>query len=646
MLDRMRSWGRSTAVKALFVVLMVAFAFWGVGAGLAGRVKPVATVNGKRIFANEIDQEAERLRRTLSNIYGQNADAVLRNVNLRQEALNQIIEQRLIADEARHVGVRVSDESLANSIAADPKFQEDGAFSAQRYQQTLQDNELLPADYENMMRGSMMQDALRDMVEQGVQISDAEARHAYDLRNEKVALAYVVVPSNDFVAKISPTEKQVQDYFNAHKDDFREPERIKISYLDYDPTILAAKYTPTDKEIQDYYNSNLKKLYTHPDEVHARHILIEVQPGATAEQKASAKAKAEGILKQLQSGADFAKLAKQDSDDPATKMDGGDLGSFGRGQMIKPFEDAVFSMKPGELRLVETKFGFHVVKLDTLTPAHTDKLDEVRAKIIDALRNQTGSRMARQDLDEDVSAALAGTSLEDIAKKRGIEVIDTPAFSRAEAAAVVHNEKLVDSAFKMDVNQVRAVGGSKDAAPYLVKLIAREPAHVPPFKDIQTKVREACIKDMAEAQARAKAHDILKQLKTPDDFEKVAQANNLTIHRADSFLRSSESVPGIGSFPEVTEAAGVVPKVPGVIDRVMQNKGDAYVLEVTQRTLPSDEDWKNAQSDFISEYQERQRAEAWQHFIEALKARAKVTVDASQFAQGSSEPGAPPSDAL
>jgi len=378
MLDRMRSWGRSTAIKVLFVFLILAFAFWGVGAGLAGRVKPVATVNGKRILSSDLDRESDRLKRTLTQVYGASAESVLRNVNLRQEALNQIIEQRLIVDEARHVGIRISDESLAESIAADPKFQDQGNFDPQRYQDILQANDLLPADYEALMRGSLMQEALRQMVEQGVQVSDAEARHAYDLRNEKVKLAYLQIPYQDFVAKIAPTPKQVEDYYNSHKDDFREPERVKIEYLSYDPAVLAAKVSPSDKEIDDFYKSNLTKLYTHPDEVHARHILLEVPSGATPEQKASAKAKAEGILKQLQNGADFAKLAKEDSQDPATKLDGGDLGTFGRNQMIKPFEDAVFSMKPGELRLVETKFGFHVVKLDSISPAHVDKEPDVR----------------------------------------------------------------------------------------------------------------------------------------------------------------------------------------------------------------------------------------------------------------------------
>src|SRR5271166_1483771 len=178
MLDRMRSWGRSTTVKVLFGFLMIAFAFWGVGTGLAMRVRPVATVNGDRIVATEIDHESEQIKRTLTQIYGANAQQILRNVSLRQEALNQIIEQRLIADEARHLGIRVSDESLASSIAADPKFQEGGSFDPKRYEEILQDNNLLPSDYENSVRSSLMQDALRHMVDQGVQVSDADVRQA------------------------------------------------------------------------------------------------------------------------------------------------------------------------------------------------------------------------------------------------------------------------------------------------------------------------------------------------------------------------------------------------------------------------------------------------------------------------------------
>jgi peptidyl-prolyl cis-trans isomerase D len=642
MLDRMRSWGRSTAIKVLFGFLILAFAFWGVGAGLAMRVHPVASVNGSRILGSEIDNESEQIKRTLTQIYGPNAQQILHNVNLRQEALNQIIEQRLIADEARHLGIRVSDESLAGSIAADPKFQENGSFDPAKYENILQANDLLPSDYENMMRTSLMRDALLQMVNQGVQVSDADARHAFDLRDEKIKLAYFQIPYLDFVAKISPTSKQVEDYYNSHKDEFKEPERVKIAYLTYDLAILGGKVTPSDKEIAAYYQTNLKKLYTHPDEVHARHILIEVPEGATPQEKEKARAQAEDVMKQLRKGADFAKLAKQYSQDPSTRNEGGDLGSFGRGQMIKPFEDAVFSMKPGELRLVETKFGFHDVRLDSSSPAHVDKLQDVRPKIIEALRVDAGARVARQALDEDVSVAIGGGSLQDLAKKRGLEVVETPSFSTVDAAGVVHDQKLVDAAFKLDVDQVRAVPGEKGAAPYLVKLIAREPEHVPPLKDIEAKVRDAYIRSTAETQARLKAQDLLKQIKTADDFDKVAQANKLTVHHTDAFPRSSESVPDLGSFPEVTDAAGVVAKIPGIIDHVMENKGDAYIFEVTDRSAPSAEDWKTAQKDFTDDFVQQRRAEAWTRFIEALKSRAKITVDATQLAQGG--PGSGPID--
>lgn len=634
----MRSWGRSTAVKVLFIVLMVAFAFWGVGAGLAARVHPVASVNGSRVLGSDLDRESERLKNTLTQIYGANAQQILRSVNLRQEALNQIIEQRLITDEARHLGISVSDQTLADTIAADQKFQTDGHFDSQRYEEILQANNLLPSDYEASVRLSLIQDALQRMIEQGVQISEPEAREAYNLRNQKIRLAYIEVPAQDFVANISPTPKQVEAYYNSHKDEFREPERIKIAYIHYDPAILAAKVSPSDKDIEDYYKSNLRNRYTHPDEVHARHILIEVPSGATTDEKAKAKAKAEGILKQLQNGVDFAKLAKEDSQDPATRLQGGDLGSFGRGQMIKPFEDAAFSMKPGELRLVETRFGFHVVKLDSISPAHVDKLQDVRLQIIEALRAQTGQRMARQALDEDVTAALNGTNLPELAKKRGLELVETPPFSRAEGADVVHDQNLIDEAFKLDPGEVRAVGGGAGAAPYLVRLTTREPAHAPALKDIEAKVRDAYIRATAEAQARAKAQDLLKQIKSPADFDKLAQANKLTIHRTDSFQRSSESVPEIGSFPEVTDAAAAVARIPDVIDHVMQNKGDAYIFEVTERTAPSDEEWKAAQNDFTSELLQRRRAEAWTRFLDTLKSRATITVDTSQFGQGGSAP--------
>ncbi len=637
MLDLMRRHAYSWTIRVILTLVTVIFIFWGVGAGFFSQVHPIATVNGKRILANEVEREAEQLRRNLERVYGTNAAQVLRGINLRQEALQRIIEERLVADEARRVGIRVSNAVLQQRIAAQPAFQADGQFNFRQYEEVLRENDMLPNDFEASVRAEMEENALRQMVDQAVQVSDDEARHAYDLKNQLLSVAYIVLPYEDFIPKITATPQQVADFYKKNQEMFREPERIKIVYLRYDPLQLAARFVPTDKEIEAYYKRNLKTLFTHSEQAHVHHILVKVPEEASTGDKAVAKAKAESILAQLRKGADFGKLAKDYSDDPGSRATGGDLGTFGRGQMIKSFEDAVFSMHPGEFRVVETRFGFHVVKLDSLIPAHTDTLQEARGKIIETLRGQEGARMVREALNQDVTAALSGQSLEDIARKRGLEAKQTPPFSRDEALAVVHDQQLADTAFKLSTGQVRVVSGSVQS---LVKLIAREPSRIPPFKDVEIKVRAAYLTATAQAEARTRARALLDQIKSPADFDKVVEANNFKVHRTDPFKRSDHSVPGIGSFPEVTDAAGTLATVPGVIGRVMESKGDAYIFEVLSRTPPPEDQWKHDAASFTKEFLDNRRAEAWSHYLAELKSRTRITIDTNQLGGEAPSPSA------
>ena len=171
----------------------------------------------------------------------------------------------------------------------------------------LRNNNLQPSEYENAERDRMIADTLRNMIDTGVQVSDDEARHAYNLRNERIGLRYVEIPFSDFTAKISPTESQIADYYKKNAEQFREPERVKLVYVHYEPLVLAAKYTPPDKEIQDYYNRNAKTRFTHLEQVHARHILIAVPAGATDKEKAAAKSQG---ARSAQAGAIGGRLRK------------------------------------------------------------------------------------------------------------------------------------------------------------------------------------------------------------------------------------------------------------------------------------------------------------------------------------------------
>ena len=636
MLEGIRRYQYSWQVKSTFTVLAILMAFWGFGGGgMFNNIHPIATVNGRQILGDQVNREATQLRAAVQQIYGANAQAMLKAINIRQEAVDRLIEEQLIGEEARHLGISISDEALQAKIAKEPVFQRDGQFDFDTYQDVLRSNNLMPSEYETAERDRMIADTLRGMIDAGVQVSDDEARHAYNLRNEKIGLRYLEIPYSDFTAKISPTESQIADYYKKNAEQFREPERIKITYVHYEPLVLAAKYNPPDKDIQDYYNRNVKTRYSHPDQVHARHILIEVPAGATDKEKAAAKAKALDVLKQAQSGGDFTKLAAKYSSDESNKLEGGDLGTFPRGQMIKPFEDAVFAMKPGQITMVETHFGFHVVKLEEFKPAHTDTLAEAKPKIIDELRTQAGAKLGREAAQEDLTAALAGTSLQDLAKKRGMDAVDTPLFAAGEPAGGAERDReLMQAAFKMEAGQVAIV--PEKGAPYVVKLVVRQPSRIPALKDIEAQVREALVRSTAEAQATQQAQKILATIKSPADFDKAAGANKLAIKNVDPFPRADHRVPDIGEFPEVTDAAAAVPTIPGVIDRVMENGGNSYLFEVASRTEPTDDDWKSAQKSFMQEYVEQRRAQAWTRFLDQLKDQARIQIDSDQLASSES----------
>ena len=351
-----------------------------------------------------------------------------------------------MGEEARHLGISISDEALQDKITKEPVFQRDGQFDFDTYQDVLRNANLLPAEYENDERDAHDR---RDAAQHDRQRRAGERRRSAPRlqsceRKDRSALRRVS-RSSDFSAKISPTESQIADYYKQNSDQFREPERIKLSYIHYEPLVLAAKYTPPDKDVEDYYKRNASTRFKHPDQVHARHILISVPAGATDKEIAAAKAKALDVLKQAQAkGADFTKLAAKYSDDPGSKDQGGDLGTFGRGQMIKPFEDAVFAMKPGQIAMVETHYGFHIVKLEESIPAHTDTLGQAKPKIMEDLRTQAGAKLGREAAQEDLTAALGGDKIEDLAKKRGIDAVETPLFAQGEPAGGLEQDRAGD----------------------------------------------------------------------------------------------------------------------------------------------------------------------------------------------------------
>ena len=641
------SWVTRVLLVMLGGIFALFFGAFGVGSLVGGSYRSVARVGCytyfgvitlpgcQTIMPEQIDDETGDLRRQFQNVYGQNAPQMLQSVNLRQLAVEQLIEQILIKREARRLGLSIGDDELARAIETQTAFQVDGRFNVERYNALLRDNELEPSVFETKTRNQMLTETMRQMVTQSIQASPAEVRREFNRFGEKLTLAYLEFSYSDFASKVNPTASQLVKYYQDNREQFREPERFQLDFVRYDPAPLAANETPSADEIQSFYDRNLKQ-FSHPEQVRARHILIALSANASPTEQAAAKAKAEDILAKVKAGADFAKLAGQYSDDSGTRTRGGELGTFVRGEMVKPFEDAAFQLKPGQFTLVQTQFGYHIIQVEEVKPASEDTLEQAKPKIIAALRQKQGMTLAKQDVEQDLAAALEGRTLNQLAQKRGLVAVETPYVAAGDSVKGAENDpKFLAEAFKLDKGEIRAITDTSE--PYLVKLVDRKPAHTPSFDQIKDKVREAYVRQQAALLAAAAAGSTFKRIKSAADFHSVASADHLQIRTTPEFPRARREVPGIGEFPEATEAAASVPAIPGVFDRVLENGGNSYIFEVVSRAAPSEQEWKAEGPAFTEQFLQQRRAATWVNFVNDLKLRTPITVNPDLIGQ-SSEP--------
>lgn len=637
MFEVIRKFQYSWTIRALLLLLggLMTVFFGSVGAYLA-RVKPIATIDCRsflflqlpgcqQILADDIDRESNNIRNAIANRYGKEAPAVLNGMNVRASAVERLIMTRLVENEAQRLGLTISDDQLEKTIGSQEAFQTDGQFDVRRYRAILAENNLEPSVYENETREAMLSDAMQSMVTATVAISNEDARRAYDDFAGKIDFAYIKVPYSRYEAGIAPSDQEIAKFFTDHKELFREPEQIKIAFVRYNPIALSGSYAASEPEIQDYYEQNLKTEFTHPAQARARHILIGVTPGASAEEKAAAQAKAVAILAKVKADGDFVALAKQNSEDPGTKDKGGELGFFGRGELVKPFEEVAFALKPGEYGMAESEYGFHVIQVEESKPAHIDTPEEARPKVIAALQRKNGVEFAKNYLQQDLTATLTGHSIDEVARKRGLSAVETPFVTANEPIRGAEDyPQFSAEVFKLKDGEVRAL--TEGPEPYLVKLIAREPSRIPTLDQSKDLARKAFIRIEAEKKAREAAQAMLQQIKSPADLAAVAEQNHRLVAQTGDFPKASHAVPGIGEVPGLTLAADAVTKLPGVISQVMENDGNSYIFELASRTPPDPADWKIQGPAFTDRLLQQRRAATWIDFVNGLKSEADIVI--------------------
>ncbi|MGE5117413.1 MAG: SurA N-terminal domain-containing protein [Betaproteobacteria bacterium] len=619
---------RHTKLFQFVLVLLVfpSFVFFGIQGYSrfteGGAASTVAKVGSHHITQAEWDNawrnQLERLRRQMPN-----ADAsMLDTPQMRFATLQALVRENVMLAAADRLHLTTTDARLQHLFAADPQLaivrNADGSLN----RDALLAQGMSPAQFTERLRQDYSVRQVVAGIDETVLAPPAVAAAALDALFQQRQLQLTRFDSKDYAAKIEPTDAQLKAWYDdpAHAAQFEAPDQAQIQYAMLDLDTIAKGIKVSEDDLRKYYEENKARFGT-PEERRASHILVKVDKNASAEERAKAKAKAESILEQLRKSPDsFAELAKKDSDDPGSAEKGGDLDFFGRGAMVKPFEDEVFKLKPGEISgIVQSDFGYHIIKLTAVRGGQVKPFDAVRGEIEAEAKKQQAQKRFADAADQFTNTVYEQSdSLKPAADKLGLEV-KTATVTRQPAPGAtgpLASAKLLAAVFGNDALRNKRNTEAIETGPNQLvsaRVVQYTPAHRKPFDEVKAQVHEAVVQAQASELARKAGEALLAAAKK--DPALASSGQTLTVSR----------VQRQGQPPQVVDAAlkADASKLPAWIGIDLGSQG--YAVARVEKVLgrdPAAGDPKQAQAQY---------GQAWslaeqQAYYDALKTRYKAEV--------------------
>jgi peptidyl-prolyl cis-trans isomerase D len=553
---------------AVIAVFILGFVFWsgsGTSADPSGQI--VAQVGSQRITAVDFDRQYKAQVERYRQMYQGNFSPELeRALDLPRNVLETMIERILRLEAAKRYRLQVSDQELANKIVELPFFQEGGQFiGREKYEKMLRSNGILPDRFEEDLREDLLLQKYGELVKSSVVVPDADLLREFSARNDKATIEYILIPASRLESNAQPSDSDLQGYLEKHKDRYRTPIQRRAKYLLVDRAKVRAKIQPTDAEIRAEYQKSKDTLNV-PEQVQASHILIAVKPDGGPEADAVARAKAEILTARAKvAGADFAKLANDNTEDPSGKGSGGQLPPFARGQMVPEFEAAAFAMAPGEIRgPIKTQFGYHVIRLASKTPARTRTIEEVRP----SLSVQLAERQAAAEADRlaaQLSAKLKGMRSPSDDELRKLQS-DLITYNTTEWAAkgdaipgIGANQRFSDEVWSLSVGKVSSTPISTQRGEVFVKPSEERPAGLPPFAELKPRLESDWKAERREKDALAQLEPATKEIASGATLVSLASRYGTEVKTTTDFGPAGP-VPEIGAAPELVAAVFRTPQ--------------------------------------------------------------------------------------
>jgi peptidyl-prolyl cis-trans isomerase D len=561
-----------------------------------------------------------------------------------QQVGQQLVQEQVLLVEAHRLGIFATDNDVRQYLRTGPTGEvlyPDGKFIGEDAYKQMIDDRLHESvtDFENEIKDEITIRRLQALITAGVTVSDKEVRDNYLKNNIKIKFDYAVISSDDVSKSINPSDGQLEAFFKTNAARYAQavPEERKIVYFAFTVgQIPGGVQPPSQQAIQQYYNDHVAD-YAVPEQAKSRHILISVPPNANAATDAAAKAKAEMVLKLLQAGGNWTDLAKKYSDDPGSKDTGGELGFAQRGKMVPAFDNAIFTQKIGEIDMIKTNFGYHIVQVEERQTAHTQPLSEVQANIIATLTRQVEAG-AEDNYAQQLTSEAIKNGLEKTAAAHHLDLVTTDPVARdGVIAALPDSAQILTKAFQAKQ------GDPPQSAPTgegyaIFQLTGIVPAHAPAFADWKSHVLDDYRREQLPVLLSQKTKALADQAKAANDLAKAAKAVGATV-------KTSDLVGESGQVPDFGEVGQVAPQLfsmnVGAISGPIDAGRTGVVVKIDDKQEPSADEIAKNFDQTRDQLLDQRRNEAFSLFVSSVwndyKKRKLVVINAKP--QGPQLPG-------
>jgi peptidyl-prolyl cis-trans isomerase D len=613
-----RSWFIALAIGAIVVV----FIFWGVGSYKSAQSQQAATVNGTAIpMADYMRHYNDLVKQYQERSGGELTPEMVKALRLKEMALSQLVEETLLLQAGPRLGLEVTNAELRQQIQSYPFFQQDGKFDEKRYLWVLSRSHLSPQDFEAQERRSLLLRKVIAEVTSFTKVSDAELQELFRMGKEEVDVNYLVVAPESFLARQNPPDEAVARYYQENEAEFRLPDRARVNYLIFRSKDYLSQVKLTPAAVESYLKEH-RDEYSRPRVIRAQQILFALPPKPTEAERQQVVQKIQVLLGKLKAGEDFAALARENSQDTASRDKGGDLGLVRRGQNPPEWDQVAFALKPKTAGVATTDKGIYLIRLEEIQ--EMERLPEAIQQVEQRLKGDQARQMAR-DVAQQARAELSRGSLAQVAQKFRVTPQETPLFALSgDVPGLGVQPAFNKAALDLKPQEISPVVELKDGFAVL-QGVEHQAAHLPSLDQIKDQVKTALKKRLARNQAEQEATRLLGELRQGKPLAQVAAQASLALKDSGYFTRFQGFL-GQREAESLTGAAFQLSRPRPYPENPLWWQDKYYLLAFKARREPDPQEFQKGRDQMEAQFLNQKQQLIFASWLDGERRRAKIQV--------------------